>query len=174
MEGPVDLLQCLGCPFPVEAVMAPSSILIVSINLFRFPITFIYNIFDSKSNPKQKEVQMATPSKLHDQISDMWDLYRKCLPDVAKAYDELPMEVYKDGALPGKIKRLMALTGALVHGCRACLLFQTDQALAAGATVEEILEACAVAISLGGTMGAGETTRVVEFLHKKGLLSEFK
>ena len=117
---------------------------------------------------------MATPSKLHDQIGDMWDLYRKCLPDVAKAYDELPMEVYKDGALPGKTKRLMALTGALVHGCRACLLFQTDQALAAGATVEEILEACAVAVSLGGTMGAGETTRVVEFLHEKGLLSEFK
>ena len=68
----------------------------------------------------------------------------------------------------------MALTGSLVHGCRACLLFQTDQALAAGATVEEILEACAVAVSLGGTMGAGETTRVVEFLHEKGLLSEFK
>ena len=104
----------------------------------------------------------------------MWNLYRKCLPDVAKAYDELPMEVYKDGALPGKIKRLMALTGALVHGCRSCLLFQTDQALAAGATVEEILEACAVAVSLGGTMGAGETTRVVEFLHEKGLLSEFE
>jgi hypothetical protein len=29
-----------------------------------------------------------------------------------------------------------------------------------------------VAISLGGTMGAGETTRVVEFLYEKGLLSE--
>jgi alkylhydroperoxidase/carboxymuconolactone decarboxylase family protein YurZ len=69
---------------------------------------------------------MATPSELHDQIGDMWNLYRKCLPNVAKAYDELPMEVYKDGALPGKIKRLMALTGALVHGCLACLLFQTD------------------------------------------------
>lgn len=117
---------------------------------------------------------MASQSKLHDQISDMWDLYKKCLPDVGKAYDELPMEVYKDGALPGKIKRLMALTGALVHGCRACILFQTDQALAAGATVEEILEACSVAVSLGGTMGAGETTMVVEFLDEKGLLSELK
>ncbi|MFK5953057.1 MAG: carboxymuconolactone decarboxylase family protein, partial [Desulfobacterium sp.] len=101
---------------------------------------------------------MASQLKLKDQINDMWNLYRKCLPDVAKAYDELPMEVYKDGALPGKIKRLMALTGALVHGCRSCILFQTDQALAAGATVEEILETCAVAVSLGGTMGAGETT----------------
>lgn len=116
---------------------------------------------------------MTSLSERHEQIGEMWKLYRKCLPDVGKAYEELPMEVYKDGALPGKIKRLMALTGALVHGCRACILFQTDHALAAGATVEEILEACSVAVSLGGTMGAGETVRVVEFLHEKGLLSEF-
>ncbi len=113
-------------------------------------------------------------TELYEQIDDMWDLYRKCLPDVGKAYEELPMEVYKDGVLSGKIKRLMALTGALVHGCRACVLFQADKALAAGAAVEEILEACAVAVSLGGTMGAGETTRVVKFLDEKGLLDEFK
>jgi hypothetical protein len=37
--------------------------------------------------------------------------------------------------------------------------------------VEEILEACAVAISLGGTMGAGETTRVVQSLEEKGLMT---
>ena len=96
------------------------------------------------------------------------------MPDIARAYDELPMEVYKDGMLSGKIKRLMAVVGALVHGCRACMLFQTEEALSLGATAEEILEACAVAISLGGTMGAGETTRVVQFLDEKGLLEELK
>lgn len=117
---------------------------------------------------------MTSQTKLHDQISDRWDLYKKCLPDVGEAYEELPMEVYKDGALTGKAKRLMALTGALVHGCRACILFQTQQALATGSTVEEILEACSVAVSLGGTMAAGETTRVVELLEEKGLLSQFK
>ncbi len=117
---------------------------------------------------------MAYQSELHDHIGNIWNLYRKCMPEVGTAYDALPMEVYKDGALPGKVKRLMALTGALVHGCRSCVLFQTDHALAAGATAEEILEACAVAVSLGGTMGAGESTRVVEFLNEKGLLDKFK
>ena len=117
---------------------------------------------------------MTTQSELHNRIGDQWDLYRKCLPEVGKAYDALPMAVYQDGALPGKMKRLMALTGALVHGCRACVLFQTDHALALGATVEEILEACAVAVSLGGTMGGGETTRVVAFLNEKGLLNDYK
>lgn len=113
---------------------------------------------------------MESQIKLHEQIGNAWDVYKKCLPGIGRAYDELPMEVYRDGVLPEKIKRLMALTGALVHGCRACILFQTEKSLAAGATVEEVLEACSVAISLGGTMGAGETTRVVRFMEEKGLL----
>jgi len=117
---------------------------------------------------------MAQQEKLIGEIVQMWEIYEKCMPDVARAYDELPMEVYKDGVLSGKIKRLMALTGALVHGCRACILYQTEEALVLGATAEEILEACSVAISLGGTMGAGETTRVVQFLEEKGLLEELK
>ena len=115
---------------------------------------------------------MESQTKLHEQIGSTWDMYKQCLPEVARAYDELPVKVYRDGALSGKIKRLMALTGALVNGCRACILFQTEKALATGATVEEVLEACSVAISLGGTMGAGETTRVVRFLEEKGLLPE--
>lgn len=117
---------------------------------------------------------MVSQSELHEQISNSWNLYKKCLPDVGKAYEELPLEVYKNGVLPGKMKRLMALTGALVHGCRACIIFQTDAALEAGATAEEILEACSVAVSLGGTMGAGEATRVVDFLNEKGLLADFR
>ena len=117
---------------------------------------------------------MAQQEELFSEISQMWDIYEKCMPDIARAYNELPMEVFKDGRLSGKIKRLMAVVGALVHGCRACILYQTEEALTLGATAEEILEACAVAISLGGTMGAGETTRVVQFLQEKGLLEELK
>jgi len=117
---------------------------------------------------------MAQQEELFSEISQMWDIYEKCMPEIARAYNELPMEVYKDGRLSGKIKRLMAVVGALVHGCRACILYQTEEALTLGATAEEILEACAVAISLGGTMGAGETTRVVQFLQEKGLLEELK
>ncbi|MFP4452584.1 MAG: carboxymuconolactone decarboxylase family protein [Desulfobacterales bacterium] len=72
-------------------------------------------------------------------------------------YDALRGKVYKGGALSGKIKRLMALSGALIHDCRACIVSQTQHALNLGANVEEVPEACSVAISLGGTMAAGET-----------------
>jgi AhpD family alkylhydroperoxidase len=117
---------------------------------------------------------MTQQKELINEIEQLWDTYQKCMPDVARAYDELPMEVYKNGVLSGKNKRLMAIVGALVHGCRACILYQTKEALTLGATAEEILEACAVAISLGGTMGAGETTRVVQYLEEEGLLDELK
>lgn len=111
---------------------------------------------------------IESQSEVRDRVKQSFMTYKKLLPDVGRAYDELPSEVFKDGALRGKTKRMMALVGALVHGCRACELFQTEKALEAGATVEEILEACAVAISLGGTMAAGETTRVVQFLTELG------
>lgn len=106
--------------------------------------------------------------ELHQDIKVLFNTYRKLMPEVGEAYDALPSEVFKNGALSGKVKRLMALSGALLHGCKACIVFQTEHALNLGASVDEILEACAVAISLGGTMAAGETTRVVQYLQEKG------
>ncbi|MGE4290812.1 MAG: carboxymuconolactone decarboxylase family protein [Desulfovibrio sp.] len=96
--------------------------------------------------------------------------YTKHQPEIGTASNELAAEVYKDGLLRGRDKRLMALCGALISGCRACILFQTHQALELGVSAEEILEACGVAISLGGTMAAGETCRVVALLRERGRL----
>ena len=110
--------------------------------------------------------------ELQQEVKNLFNLYRRTMPAIGQAYDALPEAVYQDGALSGKVKRLMALSGALVHGCRACIVFQAEYALNLGASVEEILEACAVAISLGGTMAAGETTRIMQFLREKGLLVE--
>jgi AhpD family alkylhydroperoxidase len=82
---------------------------------------------------------LAEQEKLFGEMHQMREIYKKCIPDIAFAYDELSVGVYKDGVLSGKIKRMMALAGALVHGCRACILYQTEEALALGATAEEIL-----------------------------------
>lgn len=108
--------------------------------------------------------------ELKEKISANFQRYRQAMPEIAEAYDALPQEVYKDGEISGKYKRLMALVGGLVSGCRGCILSQTENALQLGATVEEVLEACAVAISLGGTMAAANTTRVVDYLKEKRLM----
>ena len=111
---------------------------------------------------------MENQIELKNRIIQNWDRFRELFPDVAQAYDQLPETVYAGGRLDAKIKRIMAVAIAVTSGCRACMLFQTDKALELGADAEEILEACAVAISLGGTMAAGETTRVVQYLEELG------
>ncbi len=79
-------------------------------------------------------------------------------------------ESYKPGALDSKTKKLMALCGALVSGCAGCILGQAEMAIKEGATAQEILETCAVAVSLGGTMAWSETSLVVGLLEENGLI----
>lgn len=106
--------------------------------------------------------------ELKRHIENGFATFKAEMPEVAAAYEELPAEVYKDGVLKGKDKRLMALVAALVAGCRACILYQLDLAMSLGATREEVLETCSVAISLGGTMAAGQATRVIHYLDELG------
>lgn len=110
------------------------------------------------------EKQMA----IAKQIEENWETYNKLMPEVGDLYDQFHGEIYKDGTVKAKEKRLMAMVGALVSGCRACMLFQTEEAIKLGATVDEVLETCAVAISLGGTMAAGEVTHIMGLLKELG------
>ena len=103
-----------------------------------------------------------------------FSIYRNRMPEPGRLYMESVSEAYKDGVISSKYKRLMALVGALVHGCEPCMFAQTDKAIEQGASVEEILEACTVAISLGGTMAGGQTTRIVQFLREKNMIREGK
>ena len=102
-------------------------------------------------------------------IENFW-IYRKIMVEPGRLYLESVNEAYKEGAISSKYKRLMALVGALVQGCEPCMIAQTDKAIGHGASVEEILEACTVAISLGGTMAAGQATRIVQFLREKNFI----
>lgn len=110
--------------------------------------------------------QTETLQSIHEHCNKFRDL----MPDFGDSYEELTSEAYKDGELSGKHKRLMAMSAALTHGCRGCILHQTKLAIKLGATVGEIVEACAVAVSLGGTMASAETSRVMAYLREQGLI----
>jgi AhpD family alkylhydroperoxidase len=79
-------------------------------------------------------------------------------------------EVYKDGALSTKIKRLMALGIALRARCANCIVAQTMKALEVGATKEEILETISVNMAMSGTTGIAESLRVLKLLDELGKL----
>ena len=95
------------------------------------------------------------------------DEFDEGLPVMA-AYTAFRKEVYRDGALSLKHKRLIALACGLQAGCTRCVQGQTRDAIAAGATREEVLEAVSVAVVMGGTAVSAETWRVVKVLKELG------
>ena len=113
---------------------------------------------------------MGKQIELNERIHHYWNKYREEMPGMADGYDSMTGNAYAGGRLDAKTKRLMAIAIAVTHGCRACMLSQTGHALNLGADAEEILEACAVSLSIGGTMAAGEVTRVVQYLEELGKL----
>ncbi len=95
------------------------------------------------------------------------DRFDQELPQMT-AFTAFRLSVYKDGSLSQKVKRLIALACGLQSGCTRCVQGQTRDAISAGATKEEILEAAAVAVVMGGTAVSAEVWRVVKVLEELG------
>ena len=95
------------------------------------------------------------------------DRFDRALPAMA-AYSAFRKQVYQEGVLSSKVKRLIALASGLQAGCTRCIQGQTKDAVAAGATKEEILEAVSVAVVMGGTAVSAGTWRVVKVLEELG------
>ncbi|MFM9033343.1 MAG: carboxymuconolactone decarboxylase family protein [Mycobacterium sp.] len=72
------------------------------------------------------------------------------IPDVYRAFNELSASALADGALPARVKELMALAIGVVHGCDGCVASHARGAARAGATAPETAEAIGVAIMMHG------------------------
>src|SRR5260370_40328856 len=73
---------------------------------------------------------------------------RQLKPDMFKSFIDFDQAVFKDGALSGKVKQLMAITAAHVTQCPWCIDVHTKAAVEHGATEEAIAEAGFVATAL--------------------------
>lgn len=113
---------------------------------------------------------MESQLELNDERMKLFDKYGQALPALKVAQDAVRAEVYKDGALSVKVKRLMSLGIALRAGCTNCILAQTMRALEAGATKDEILETTSVEVAMSGTTGVAESLRVIKLLDELGKL----
>src|SRR3972149_5760163 len=110
---------------------------------------------------------MENQLEYYNETGKYRDRFDDELPVMA-AYTAFRKQVYQDGALSLKTKRLIALACGLQAGCTRCVQGQTKDAIAAGATREEVMEAVAVAIVMGGTAVSAETWRVVKVLEELG------
>ena len=113
---------------------------------------------------------MESQAELNKERKQLLEKLRQALPDVMSAETGVSDVIYKNGVLSTKVKRLIAMGIALRAGCTNCILAQTEQALDAGATKDEILETLAVEIGMSGTTGVAESLRVIKLLEERGKL----
>lgn len=91
--------------------------------------------------------------RYHDVVNDLRlptrDL-RKAIPDTWGGFAELHKSAMADGALPARIKELMALVVGVVEHCDGCVAYHACGAAAAGASEAEVAEALGVALLMNG------------------------
>jgi AhpD family alkylhydroperoxidase len=69
---------------------------------------------------------------------------------VFRAFEEVEAEALRSGALDGKYKELVALGISIAEKCYPCVEYHVTAAIKGGATRDEVIEATAVALVLGG------------------------
>ena len=69
-----------------------------------------------------------------------------------KRFFNVDAGVYRDGALPAKVKELLGLASSLVLRCDDCVAYHLTRCREEGVTDAELEEALAVALVVGGSV----------------------
>jgi AhpD family alkylhydroperoxidase len=97
---------------------------------------------------------------------------REAIPEVYEGYAALHRASIGDGALPARIKELIALAIAVTRECDGCVAAHARGAARRGATSQEVAEAMGVAILMNGGPGTVWGPRAYaafdEFAHGPG------
>ena len=71
-------------------------------------------------------------------------------PDLYNGFMDMVGHYYKEGALSIKNKWLMSVTAAISTKCAPCMVISVNNAISAGATRDEVIEAAAIGVKFGG------------------------
>ena len=94
--------------------------------------------------------------------------HKKLIDEESKVYAafmQMEEAAFSDGALNRKVKELIALGISVRIDCESCMQWHIEQAAAAGASYEEVLEAVQVGVEMGGgpaTVSARFALKVME------------
>lgn len=108
----------------------------------------------------------------YNTISENFWIFLQMQGEQGKSFADHYEKTYESGIFDTKTKRLMAMCAAIVMGCKGCILGQTQKAIEDGATAEEIMEACSVALSLGGTLAGSKIALILQLLREKDMIQE--
>lgn len=79
-----------------------------------------------------------------------------------KRFYNLDSRVYHEGALPRKIKELLGLVASLVLRCDDCVKYHVIRCYEEGVSSEELEEALAIALVVGGSITIPHLRRAFE------------
>jgi len=94
------------------------------------------------------------------------------IPGPMTGFARLHKKAMEDGALSRKVKEMMALAISIVVGCEGCIAYHVHDAVEAGATRPELLEAVSVGLLMGGGPGSIYAAHALDAIEQ--LLSEDK
>jgi AhpD family alkylhydroperoxidase len=96
---------------------------------------------------------VTTAREIQDELKASGRRLRAAIPQVYAGYAALHGAAMGDGALPAKVKELIALAIAVTQECDGCVAAHARSAARQGVTVEEVAEAMGVAILMNGGPG---------------------
>lgn len=98
-----------------------------------------------------------------------WQEERAELNDLVMRYAGLPMkrfwgldsQVYREGALPVRVKELLGLVASLVLRCDDCILYHLVRCHDEGVSDEELEEALSIGLVVGGSITIPHLRRAI-------------
>ena len=82
------------------------------------------------------------------EVGKQFKRMRELVPEAYRSFLEFDQKAFKDGAISGKNKELIALGIAQITQCAWCIQAHTKKASVAGASDEEIAETTFVAMAM--------------------------
>ena len=96
---------------------------------------------------------MSTAREIQDELKASGRRLRAAIPEVYAGYAALHGAAMGDGALPARMKELIALAIAATKECDGCVTAHARSAMRQGVTAAEVAEAMGVVILMNGGPG---------------------
>jgi len=105
---------------------------------------------------------MKNSKELLKEIQKTMKSFGKVNPSAMEGFQKFMGASKEDGALSKKIKEIIGVALSISKQCEWCVALHVKNALEAGATKNEIMEACLVAAMMGGGPSLMFTTNVLK------------
>jgi AhpD family alkylhydroperoxidase len=92
--------------------------------------------------------------EVHKHLEERLIQFGKEMPGPMTGFARLHKKAVEDGALSAKTKELMALAISIAVHCEGCIVYHVHDAVAAGATRQELLETLGVGLMMSGGPGS--------------------